>query len=216
MIYRGGWFTLLVTLIMTVTREREFTTFEAAKICGVFHTTVINWVNKGKLKARLTPGGHRRIRLDVLRAFMEKYDMPVPPDLLSRPKRVLVVEDNRAMQRFLTRALQGLPGVEVHACDNGLEALIGIGKESPDLVLLDIRIPQVDGFQVCRVLKAGEQTKDIRVIAVSGEVLGKDEEAFLDENVDAYFRKPLDAADLKGAAAELLGVEVRSPSETRR
>lgn len=201
---------------MSITREREFTTFEAAKICGVFHTTVINWVNKGKLKARLTPGGHRRIRSDVLRAFMEKYEMPIPPDLLTRGKRILIVEDNRAVQRMLLRSLQSLPGVDVQTCDGGLEALIAIGKEAPDLLVLDIRIPQVDGLQVCKVLKAGEHTREIRIIALSGEELDREEESFLKTSVDAYFRKPVSTSSFKEAAADILGIEAPASAETRR
>lgn len=58
--------------------ERAFSTFEVAKLCGVFHTTVINWAKKGILRHRLTPGGHRRIPKSVLVPFMEKYAMPFP------------------------------------------------------------------------------------------------------------------------------------------
>ena len=58
--------------------EKTFTTFEAAKMCGVVHTTVINWANKGKLAHRKTPGGHRRIPISSLRSFMQKYEMPIP------------------------------------------------------------------------------------------------------------------------------------------
>src|SRR5579885_1934753 len=102
---------------------RVFSTFEVGRICGVFHTTVINWVNKGKLKAHMTPGGHRRIALSDLIDFMRRFEMPIPADLENRPKRVLVVEDNAAVQRMLARALQPFEGIVVETCSGGLEAL---------------------------------------------------------------------------------------------
>jgi CheY-like chemotaxis protein len=194
---------------MTVTngRPKVFSTFEVGKICGVFHTTVINWVNKGKLKAALTPGGHRRIALTDLVDFMRRFEMPIPPDLETRDRKVLVVEDDLSMQRLFVRALQGLDGVTVEACSGGLEALIAVGKDAPDLLVLDIRIPQVDGFEVCRVLRASEQTRPIRIIAVSGEDFSPEEEAQLRGSADAFFRKPLSMAEFKRRASELLDVE---------
>jgi len=188
--------------------RKAFTTFEVGKICGVFHTTVINWVNKGKLKARVTPGGHRRIEIDDLVEFMRKYDMPIPPDLETRTKKILIVEDDLSVQRMLTRALQPLKPAEVSACAGGVEALIAIGKEQPDLLVLDIRIPQVDGLEVCRILRASEQTRGIKIITVSGEQLSREEQDFLKKNADAFFLKPVSAAEVRKRAAVLLELEI--------
>lgn len=187
--------------------ERSFTTFEAAKICGVYPTTVIYWVNKGKLKAHHTAGGHRRIMAADLVDFMQNLAMPVPDDLLLRPKRVLVVEDDPAVQRMLLRALEALPGVKLSACVGGLEALIAIGKEPPDLLVLDIRIPQVNGVEVCRVLKSSEQTRPIKIIAISGEPLAAEAAEFLRAQTDGFFQKPLPTKELRELAADLLELD---------
>jgi CheY-like chemotaxis protein len=190
--------------------ERRFTTFEVGRICGVFHTTVINWVNKGKLKAQTTPGGHRRIAASDLVDFMRRFDMPVPADLEARRRRILVVEDDPGVQRMLTRALHALPGVAIEACWGGLEALVAIGKEAPDLLVLDIRIPQVDGFEVLRLLRSNEQLHPIKVIVVSGESLRTEETARISEDADAFFPKPVPLSEFRKAAAELLGVEAEA------
>ncbi|MBI5595420.1 MAG: response regulator [Elusimicrobia bacterium] len=192
---------------MTITKPRVFTTFEVARICAVFHTTVINWANKGRIKVHHTPGGHRRIKVADLVDFMQRHDMPIPADLVGRPKRVMVVEDDASFQRMLLRTLQALPGVSLQPCTGGLDALIEIGKEAPDLVILDIGIPQVSGVEVCRVLKANEHTQQIKVIAVTGQGLADEAEAFLRENADGFFRKPLSPAKLRALAAELLDLE---------
>ncbi len=192
--------------------ERAFSTFEVAKVCGVFHTTVINWVNKGKLKARVTPGGHRRIAMPELIDFMKRFEMPIPEDLKQKAKKILIVEDDPAVQRMLQRTLQALPGVEIQTCVGGLEALMAIGKDAPDLLILDIRIPQVDGIEVCKVLKSSEHTKPIKIIAITGEPLPTEAEEFLKPQVDGFFQKPLPTAQLKAMAAEFLELELTTLS----
>lgn len=192
---------------MIITNSRIFTTFEVARICGVYHTTVINWANKGRLKAHTTPGGHRRIAAGDLLEFMQHFEMPIPADLLGRTKRILIVEDDPSVQRMLTRALEVLPGVDISACVGGLEALMAIGKEAPDLLVLDIRIPQVNGIEVCKVLKSNEQTKPIKIIAVSGEILASETREFLRAHSDGFFQKPLATMELKRLAAGLLELD---------
>lgn len=187
--------------------KRPFTTYEVAKICGVYYTTVINWVNKGMLKAHCTPGGHRRILLPDLIDFMKRFELPIPEDLAQRAKRILIVEDDASMQRMLKRTLSSLPGIEIQTCSGGLEALMAIGKEAPELIILDIRIPQVNGVEVCRVLKSSEQTKPIKIVAITGEPLPAEAEAFLQAHVDGFFQKPLPTADLKAKVQDLLGLE---------
>ena len=184
-----------------------YTTFEVAKICGVFHTTAINWINKGKLKAHTTPGGHRRIMINDLIDFMKHFEMPIPVDLISRPKRILVVEDDLSVQRMLVRALESMAGVTIAKSSSGLEALMLIGKEAPDLLVLDMRIPQVNGLDVCRLLRANELTQPIKIIAITGETLDENEESFLKENADAFLRKPLSTERLREIVASLIELE---------
>jgi CheY-like chemotaxis protein len=173
----------------------------------VFHTTVINWVNKGKLKAHFTPGGHRRIMPADLLDFMQRFDMPIPPNLAERKKRVIIVEDDPVVQGSLVRALKPLQGIDVQVCANGVEALMAIGRETPELLVLDIRIPGVNGLDVCRVLHSSEQTASIKIIAVSGEALSSHEEAFLSEHAQGYLRKPVSLAEFRAVAASLLEAE---------
>lgn len=193
---------------MAVTNlDKQFTTFQVAKACGVFHTTVINWVNKGKLKAHCTPGGHRRIQLADLLDFMRRFDMPIPEDLAARRRRVLVVEDDPAVQRMLVRTLQALPDAELTACTGGIEALMAIGKEPPELLVLDVRIPQVNGMEVLRLLRGNPQTLLVKTVAISGGALTPEEEEFLRAHADAFFRKPLSTVDFRRKAFELLDLD---------
>lgn len=200
---------------MTIAIDRQFTTFEAAKICRVFPTTVINWANKGMLKASTTPGGHRRIAAADLVDFMERFGMVVPEDLTVRPKRILVVEDDAAFLDLLKRSLEVLPCVEVITQSDGFKALISVGQNPPDLLVLDINIPEVDGIKVCQVLKSGELTKFVKVVAISGNALVAESKEFLAANSDGFLQKPFPMSELKDLAADLLELEPEASGTPR-
>lgn len=185
--------------------ERTFTTFEVARLCGVFHTTVINWVNKGKLKARVTPGGHRRIPLSELVPFMKKYDMPVPADIEDVHRQVLVLDDEPMMTRLIEKGFsKHRDRFSVQVSNNPVDALVLVGKKLPDLLIMDLMMPVMDGFQVCQILKSSPATKDMKIIAISGRKLSTAQQDFLTKNVDEFVQKPFEMTDLVGTVDRLL------------
>lgn len=148
-----------------------FTTFEAAKLCHVSPLSIINWVNAGRLPAFRTPGGHRRIRREDLARFMRENGIPLPEELRDgsgRP-RVLVVDDEAVIRDVIADNLahRTTPFDVVTAAD-GFEAGRLIATFRPDVVLLDLRMPGLDGFQVCRTIKADSETASTIVIAMTG------------------------------------------------
>jgi len=180
--------------------ERTFTTFEVARLCGVFHTTVINWVNKGKLKARVTPGGHRRIPLSELVPFMKKYDMPVPVDIEDPHRHILILDDEPMMTRLIEKGFaKAKDRYSVQLSNNPVDALVQIGKKMPDLLVMDLMMPVMDGFQVCQILKSSPATKDMKIIAISGRKLTAAQQDFLGKNVDLFLQKPFEMSDLVAA-----------------
>ncbi|MFI5363568.1 MAG: response regulator [Elusimicrobiota bacterium] len=186
--------------------ERTFTTFEVARLCGVFHTTVINWVNKGKLKARTTPGGHRRIPLSELIPFMKKHDMPIPADLGDSLSRILVLDDEPVMTRLIEKGFaKRKDKYAVHVSNNPVDALIQIGKKLPDMLVMDLMMPVMDGFQVCQILKSSPATKDMKIVAISGRKLTSLQQDFLAKNVDLFLQKPFDMNVLIDAVDRILG-----------
>lgn len=189
---------------MKTAESRFYSTFEAARVCGVFHTTVINWTRQGRLKARRTPGGHRRIAAGDLLEFMRRFGLPIPEGLEGRARRILIADDEPPIQKALRRLFSSLPGVRLRACRNGLEALIWIGKESPDLLLLDLRMPQIDGLRVCRLLKSKEQTSSIKIIAMARAALSHGEERLVKRHASALFYKPFPLKQLRDTVARLL------------
>ncbi len=185
--------------------ERTFTTFEVARLCGVFHTTVINWVNKGKLKARMTPGGHRRIPLSELVPFMKKYDMPVPADIEDPHRSILILDDEPIMTRLIEKGFSKHQDVfTVRLSNNPVDALIEVGKKLPDLLVMDLMMPVMDGFQVCQILKSSPATKDMKIIAISGRKLTAAQQDFLSKNVDLFLQKPFEMSELIAAVERQL------------
>lgn len=187
--------------------EKTYTTFQAAAFFGVKPTTVIKWAQQNKIKAYATLGGHRRFQESDLLEFMKKYQMPIPEELGGRSKTVIIVEDDppvgRLLQRFFERADKQL---KVLWFDNGTEALISIGKNLPDLVVLDVVMPGIDGQGVLTLLRANVQSKQIKVIGITGKKLPPEKLKFMRQYTDAFYFKPFDVTVVIEKAKSLLGI----------
>jgi CheY-like chemotaxis protein len=111
-------------------------------------------------------------------------------------KRVLVVDDDRVIQQLLEVNLE-LEGYDVVAtAADGREALEKIGKLKPDLVILDIMMPKMDGLEVCRRLRADPELADIPVILLSARAQDMDIREGLEIGASAYLTKPFDPVEL--------------------
>src|SRR6058998_1554868 len=150
-------------------RRSFYTTFEIGEICEVNPTTVQNWVKEKKLKAYLTPGGHRRVRREDLASFMREFGMPIPPELADDRVSIVIVDDDENIRKLLTSIIKRRDDtIDVWTAGNGVEALLLIGECKPDLVILDVMLPGMDGIEVCKKLKANPATSRVRIAAISG------------------------------------------------
>lgn len=176
-----------------------FTTFEAAKLCHVSPLSIINWVNAGRLPAFRTPGGHRRIRKEDLVRFMRDSGIPLPDELRSgsgKP-RVVVVDDEPSIRDVLSEHLGTRePSYEVMTAADGFEAGRLVATFRPDIVLLDLRMPGMDGFQVCRTIKADPDTSSTVVIAMTGYHTPETEAKILECGAVRCFAKPIEPSTL--------------------
>lgn len=174
-------------------KRSYLTTFEISRICEVNPTTVQNWVKEKKLPAHVTPGGHRRIRREDLVRFLREFSMPIPLELGTPPPLVLVVDDEQDIIDLVTAALQsGGQALEIVGATSGVEALLIIGERKPDLVILDILMPGMNGIEVCQTLKASPVTRNLRIVAVSGRHDPDLRARVLAAGADHFFTKPLD------------------------
>jgi CheY-like chemotaxis protein len=119
-------------------------------------------------------------------------------------KRVLVVDDDRVIQQLLEVNLE-LEGYEVVAtASDGREALDKIAELKPDLVILDIMMPKMDGLEVCRHLKADPSLAKIPVVLLSARAQDLDVREGLDIGADAYLTKPFDPVELLEVVGRLV------------
>lgn len=184
--------------------EKTFTTFEVARLCGVFHTTVINWVNKGKLDARVTPGGHRRIPITALLPFMKKYHMPIPAEVENRHKQILILHGERTATRLEKGISKHKERYAVQVASNPVDALVIIGKQAPHLLVVDILMPVMDGFQVCQILKANPATRNMKIVAVCDKKLSGSQQDFVEKNCDGLMQRPFELQEIVGTLDRLL------------
>jgi excisionase family DNA binding protein len=203
-------------------REKTvFTTFEAAKICHVSPLSIINWVNAGRLPAFRTPGGHRRIRREDLVRFMRENQIPLPEELVDgsgRPK-VLVVDDEPTIRELVADYLANRPvrPYEVEVAADGFEAGRLVTSFRPDAVLLDLRIPGLDGFQVCRSIKDDKNTAGTVVLAMTGYYTPETEARVLECGALKCLAKPLAPSEIATALDEVFqGSSGANPASRRR
>lgn len=151
--------------------ERLLTSAEAGALLQVNQTSINNWVRDGHLRASRTPGGHRRIRVADLMDFARAHDMPVQATGGAAKRRLLWVDDDPRQLRAVARLLKPWADrVDAVLCDNGVEALVKVGSFQPELIVLDVYMPGIDGLEVCRRLKANPETKDIELVLHSGRL----------------------------------------------
>lgn len=174
---------------------RVFTSHEVASLVQVSPSSVLKWIEQGKLRAFRTPGGHRRVASDELVEFLRAHHLPVPPELEGERVRLLVIDDEPTYLRSLGALLQKHDSrVEVSLAENALDGLLKVGLQRPQVVLLDSYMPGMDGLEVCRRLKESVETQNIAVLAMSGRHSAELEKKFLEAGAAAFLAKPFQPA----------------------
>ena len=188
---------------MTDREQKAFTTFEAAKICHVTHHSIKNWIKQGLIKASRTPGGHYRILEEDLDAFREDYDM-FPREKGSTKKRVMVVDDDPDALALMENILTD-DGFDLIKVSNATEVGLKAAQLSPDLILLDFLMPEINGFEVCKALRDNELTRSTPIMAVTCLTKESDIERIFECGADEYLPKPFRVEQLLEKVHELIG-----------
>jgi excisionase family DNA binding protein len=182
-----------------------YTTFEISQICGVNPTTIQNWIKGKRLKAFQTPGGHRRVRREDLIAFMKEFSMPLPEGLMQNPPLAMIVDDENDILDMLEELLKsGEDEINIVRAQSGIAALLMIGEFRPDLLILDLMMPGMNGFDVCRKLKVNSSTQNIKIVAISGDHNPAVRDRILNSGADLFFTKPLDIIEFRNQCFNLL------------
>src|SRR3990172_6912886 len=181
---------------------RYLTTGHVAKACEVSLVTVKKWIRVGKLRAFLTPGRHYRVTLEEFQRFRIEYGFPAEHEA---PPRILVVDDEPEMVALVSDALRGMrPAPKLEAALDGYEGMLKVGTFRPHLLVLDLRMPGLDGFEVCRRIKADPATRGTKILAITAYPENSARERALQSGADAFLAKPFTVKELKAEVKHLL------------
>ncbi len=122
------------------------------------------------------------------------------------PSKVLVVDDNPQNLELLAAYMEDLEGIETLTATNGLEAMDLVARRRPDLILLDIMMPRMSGFEVCRQLKNNPETRDVQIIMVTALNEVGDRERAVECGTDEFLTKPVNRLELITRVKSLLRV----------
>jgi two-component system OmpR family response regulator len=189
---------------------RIFSALEVANICGVVNQTAINWIKNGYLKAFTTPGGQYRVYAEDLIEFLSSRGMRLPVELqkmmeeIQSLRTILIVDDDQALNDSLKKGLEMMdPDLTILQATDGFEAGRVSVEYKPNLIILDIDLPGVDGFKLCKTFKADDKLANPIIIAISGMGVEDTESKAMDAGADAFMAKPINFDDLAGKIKEL-------------
>jgi DNA-binding response OmpR family regulator len=162
------------------------------------------WIREQRLPALKTPGGHHRIAESDLLAFAAELATNSRVRPLSRP-RILIVDDDEALLGTLKDTLGGsIPEALVRTATDGYEGLVQVGAFHPDLLVLDVRMPRLDGFEVCRRLKARPDTASVRILALTAYADEGVRERIVQCGADDLMEKPFGVEKFHARIRDLL------------
>jgi excisionase family DNA binding protein len=184
-----------------------FTTGEAAKICKVSQQTIIRCFDNGQLKGFRVPGSRfRRIPREMLYKFMK--DNGIPTDALESGKRkVLLVDDDVELVELMTKVLEEDGRFEVRIATTGFDAGMMVKEYRPDLIVLDVMLPDINGKEVCQRVRADNTLEEVRILCISG-MIEDDKIADLKlSGADEFLHKPFEIEALIERMCGLLEIE---------
>jgi excisionase family DNA binding protein len=177
--------------------KKYLTPKEVAEILMVSPITLRQWAQKGMLSFKITAGGHRRYVAKDVESFKEKYKLDEHATTGNTP-RILIVDDDDGVREMLSMMLQeDLEDVEIDSATDGFEAGSKVQTFKPDIVLLDLMMPGLNGIEVCKSLKEDERTRDIRVIAMTGYPSEENVSEIINAGAECCLSKPFKRNTLK-------------------
>lgn len=184
-----------------------FTTGEAAKICKVSQQTIIRCFDNGQLKGFRVPGSRfRRIPREALYRFMK--DNGIPTDALESGKRkVLLVDDDAELVELMTKVLEEDGRFEVRVAGNGFDAGMMVKEYQPDLIVLDVMLPDINGKEVCHRVRADPALEDVRILCISGMIEDDKIQELKLSGADDFLHKPFDIEELIDRMCAQLEIE---------
>ena len=170
---------------------------QAAKFCNCSDSTIKRLLKSGRIEYYMTPGGHYKIYKDDLIRFMSENGIPVYEEIEIIRKKVLIVDDDEHLREGMARYIRlNRPDIEPTTAADGFEAGVLLMRFMPDLVILDLIMPGMNGFEVCRKIKENPSTRNITVIVLTGFGNEENKQKAYNCRADLVLFKPVDMEDL--------------------
>jgi excisionase family DNA binding protein len=170
----------------------------AARYLGVAQSTIRKWSDSGRVRAFKTPGGHRRYRRADLDDFLEGS----APESRSGPV-VLIVDDDERLREYVRVNLE-MEGYTIHEAASADDGMRVLDELRPDLVLLDVMMPQVDGWEMLRLMHERHGVGSIPVVMFSGKVDERAADQAAERGAQGFIGKPFDPNELIAQTKQLL------------
>ncbi len=159
---------------------------DVADFCSTDVATIYTWVKKGEIPFFKTPGGRLRFTRESVLDFLRKYKFPIPAELSAGRPRVIAVDDDAQWRSQVKRSLSR--AFDVVSFSDPYDALLAVGDQKPDAVVVDIRMPGIDGVHLIRRIRAAEQLNHTRIVVFSG--YESERKACLDAGASDFVAKP--------------------------
>jgi len=177
---------------------------QAAKMLMVSPATVRQWAAKGHIKALTTPGGHRRFKISDIESFARHQGITLYVDT-DDTVSILIVDDDTQFSGYLAELIPSFDSrITVEVANDGFDAgkLVHIFK--PDMILLDLMMPTLDGFETCRSIKEDPETENIRIIGMTGYGSEENIKRIKELGAETCLTKPMDEEKLEHYVGLLL------------
>jgi len=194
------------------TTKTVFTTGEAARICKVSQQTIIRCFDSGQLKGFRVPGSRfRRIPRETLHRFMKENG--IPTDALDNDKReVLLVDDDVDLVEVVKNALEKDGRFDVKVANNGFDAGMIVKEHRPELIVLDVMLPDINGREVCQRVRSDNQLEEVKILCISGMVEPDKVDELKAAGANDFLQKPFEVEQLIERMCLLLGMETGAPA----
>jgi excisionase family DNA binding protein len=177
--------------------KSHLTPNQVAELLMVNPVTVRQWAARGLLRSLTTPGGHRRFLLSDVEEFARSRGTTPRARHSGRPDRVLIVDDDVQLGQFIAEIIRARdPKIQIEIARDGFEAGVKVESFRPHALLLDLMMPGMDGFEVCRRLRARPTLNHVRIVAMTGFPSTENVERIMAAGADACLPKPLDSERL--------------------
>lgn len=169
---------------------------EVADLFMVSPITIRQWAQKGLLKAEVTVGGHRRFMRGEIERFAAERGLAPRRAQVPESARLLVVDDDRQLVGYIRELLSEIARLDIEVAYDGFDAGAKMQTFKPHVVLLDLMMPGLDGFEVCQRIKGNPQTRSARVIAMTAFRSPENAGRAIAAGAEQCLAKPLDAIAL--------------------